>query len=151
MHFEVSLKIAKRLSLACVAGSALFGATAVWADVGRFLNAPSSAVRPTPELAVQLELKIRLPEGRGLARLLLDSGVTQADAAAAARLAAGHLGDGANGCSARIAVSRLAGSAGFRLERVTLYTDAAQTVIERREGELAIASQKANRQGLRLI
>jgi hypothetical protein len=117
----------------------------------RFLNAPSTAASPAPRIAVQYELQLQLPQGRGLARLLMDAGVDREDAAAAARLAAGHLGDGDGGCEAKVSVSRPFGGGGLRLDRVTLFTQADQTVIEWREGGLAIASKAALRKSPRLI
>ena len=60
------------LPLACAADAA---------ETARFLNAPASALAPAPKLAVQFELKLRLPEGRGLARLLINAGVKSDDAA----------------------------------------------------------------------
>jgi hypothetical protein len=110
------------------------------AETAQFLNAPVTAAPPAPKLAVQYELKLRLPEGRGLARSLLDAGVDRDDAAAAARLAAGHLGDGQSGCDVRIAISRSVDGGGYRLDRVTLFSSVSQTVIERRRGELTVAS-----------
>lgn len=92
-----------------------------------------------------------MPEGHGLARLLLDAGVDRGDAAAAARLAAGHLGGGRGGCDVQVSISRAAGGAGFTLVRATLMTEAGQTVIERRGTELKIASEIAARKLPRLI
>jgi hypothetical protein len=122
------------------AGLCLAPSVASAAEKGQFLNAPVSSASPAPRLAVQYELKLRLPEGRGLARLLLDAGVNSEDAGAAARLAAGHLGDGLGGCDVKVAISRSVGDRGYRLDRVTLFTLGDQTVIERRRGELTIAS-----------
>lgn len=108
-----------------------------------FLLAPSTAPAPAPKLAAQYQLKLRLPQGRGLARLLLDSGVDRDDAAAAALLSAGHLGDGEGGCDVQVSISRAADGTGSRLVRVMLVTGTARTVIERRGAELTIASYKA--------
>lgn len=115
------------------------------------LHTPSAKVPPQPKLAVLFALDLRLPEGRGLARLLLDAGVDKDDASAAARLAAGHLGDGLGGCRAKVEVSRSLEGDGFRLERVVLLTKAGQTTIERRLGELTIASEKGAGKILRLV
>ena len=106
-----------------------------------FLVAPASSAAPAPEQAALYELKLRLAEGRGLARLLLDAGVNRDDAAAAARLAAGNLGSGLGGCTAKVEISRDVEGTAFRLERVTLLTQAGATIIERRQGKLTIASQ----------
>ena len=105
------------------------------------LVAPASSAPPAPEQAALYKLKLHLAEGRGLARLLLDAGVNRDDAAAAARLATGNLGDGLGGCTAKVEVSRNVEGSGFRLERVTLVTEAGATIIERRQGKLRIASQ----------
>ena len=99
----------------------------------------------------QFQLRLRLPEGRGLARLLLDAGVSRDDAGAAARLAAGHLGAGAGGCTALVSIERSAGTTGFSLVRVQLVTDATQTVIERRGRDLVVASDTAARGTPRLV
>ena len=103
------------------------------------------------KLAVQYDLKLRLPEGRGLARLLLDAGVDRDDAAAAARLAAGHMGDGAGGCDVQVSITKGAGAGGFKLVRATLMTNATRTVIERRGAELTIASESEARKSPRLV
>jgi hypothetical protein len=118
-------------------------------EAARFLNAPAAAAAPAVKLAVQYELKLRLPEGHGLARLLLDAGVDRDDAAAAAKLAAGHLGDG--GCDVEVSVVRAAGAGGFTLVRATLMTNAARTVIERHGSSLTIASDSPARTFPRLV
>jgi hypothetical protein len=147
--------IPQKLSLGAAAlaaiGSLLAPCAAGAAEMPSFLNAPATAAAPAPKLAVQFELKLRLPEGRGLARLLLDAGVDRDDAAAAARLAAGHLGDGLGGCEAEVSISRSVEGGGFRLVRVMLMTQADQTVIERRGSGLAIASQAGARKTPRLV
>lgn len=97
-----------------------------------------------PEQAAVFDLKLQLPEGRGLARLLLDQGVNQDDAALAARLAAGHLGDRQGGCTVTVSISRDFNGAGLRLQRLDLATAAGRTVVERRNGELSITSSTAN-------
>lgn len=135
-----------------LAGALLFASTAAAAqESAQFILAPATAALAVPKLAVQYQLELRLPEGRGLARVLLDAGVNQDDAAAAARLAAGHLGDGAGGCSARVSVTRSVGDDGYRLVRVMLSSDASQTVIERRGGELTVASNAATARYPRLV
>lgn len=140
-------------ALACaVAGSAVFlPATAFAGETAHFLNAPARSGAQAPRLAVQYELKLRLPEGRGLARLLLDAGVDQGDAAEAAKLAAGHLGSGAGGCDVQVSISRNLGSSAFSLVRATLSTAADRTVIERHGSELTIASETAARAFPRLV
>lgn len=121
------------------------------AETAQFLNAPVAPAAVPVRLAVQYELKLQLPDGRGLARTLVDAGVSQDDAIAAARLAAGHLGEGIGGCQAKVSVSRGSDGRSFGLERVTLFTQAEQTVIERRKGELALASATAIRRYPRLV
>jgi hypothetical protein len=130
-------------------GILLIPGTARAGETARFLNAPATSAKPATKLALQYELKLSLPEGRGLARLLLDAGVDRDDAAAAARLAAGHLGDGSGGCEVKVFITK--STEGFRLVRALLMTDAAQTVIERRGAELAIASETAARKSPRLV
>jgi hypothetical protein len=127
-------------ALAALALALAHGAASA-AEPQPFLLAPSSSAPPAPELAAVYALKLRLSEGRGLARLLLDAGVNRDDAAAAARLAAGNVGAGPGGCTAKVEISRGVEGRGYKLERVTLLTDAGATVIERRRGKLAIASQ----------
>ena len=147
-HFPSS-----RRALACaVAGLAvLLPSAALAEETAHFLNAPAKVGAPTPRLAVQYELKLRLPEGRGLARLLIDAGVDQGDAAEAAKLAAGHLGSGVGGCDVQVSISRNLGSSAFSLVRATLLTAADRTVIEKHGSELTIASETAARAFPRLI
>jgi hypothetical protein len=120
------------------------------AETATFLNAPAKVGIAPVKLAGQFELKLHLPDGRGLARLLIDAGVAQDDAAAAAKLAAGRLGDGKNGCFATVSVERAAGGA-LNLVRVMLTTDDQRTIIERRGDELAIASESPIARQPRLI
>lgn len=124
--------------------------------VGSAAELPRAAIAsaksaPSLELAVQYELKLQLPEGQGLARSLLDLGVDSSDAALVARLAAGHLGADAGGCDVKISISRAAQKGEFRLMRVRLLTRVGETVIERRGGELTIASQGAAHGFRRLV
>ena len=95
---------------------------------------------PTPKFAAQFELKLTLPQGQGIARQLIDAGVSQDDAAAAAKLAAGHMGAGAGGCTAKVSIERTSGAKDFSLMRVQLTTASSRTVIERRNGMLTVAS-----------
>jgi hypothetical protein len=120
-------------------------------EAAAFVNAPATAAAPAVKLAVQYELKLRLPQGQGLARLLLDAGVDRDDAAAAAKLAAGHLGDGDGGCDVAVSVVRAAGAGGFTLVRATLMTNVARTVIERHGPSLTIASDSPARKFPRLV
>lgn len=133
-------------AVALAGGSAICSA----AQLPRQAIAPSTSP-PIVEFAVQYEFKVHLSEGQGLARSLLDVGVDSNDAALAARLAAGHLGAGAGGCDVKISVSKMAQGSGLRLVRATLLTLADQTVIERRDGELTIASQVAAHGSRRLV
>lgn len=123
---------------------------ALAAEPAVFRNAPAIAGSPAPKLAVQFQLKLYLPEGKGLARLLLDAGVNQDDAAAAAKLAAGRLGAGQGGCEATVSIQRGADGGGFNLVRVQLSTDARQTVIERRGAQLTLTSDTPTSHSLRL-
>jgi hypothetical protein len=136
-------------AVAAASWLALPGAASA-AEHATFLNAPAAAGSMVPKLAVQFQLKLRLPEGRGLARLLLDAGVSEADAAEAARVAAGHMGAGTGGCQARVSVERSAQGV-FSVVRVQLVTDARETVIERRGAELTIASDTPTRGAPRLV
>lgn len=128
-----------RLLVALLALSPAAGAAA---ELPRAAIAPINSAAPF-ELAVQYELKVHLPEGRGLARSLLDVGVDSNDAALAARLAAGHMGAGSGGCEVKVSISRASQGSSFRVVRVLLLTAAGQTVIERRGGDLTIASEAA--------
>jgi hypothetical protein len=121
-------------AVAAASSLALPGAASA-AEHAIFLNAPAAGSQ-LPRLATVFELKLRLPQGLGLARLLLDAGVSEADAAEAARLAAGHC-DAVGGCDAKVAISRELDS-GLRVERVLLMSASGQTVIERRDGRLAL-------------
>ena len=120
-------------------------------NLAPMFHVPSARVPSKPKLAVLFALKLRLPQGRGLARLLLDAGVNRDDAAAAARLAAGHLGDGSGDCNATAEVSQGMDGNGFRLDRVELQTEAGRTTIERRQGELTIASRQSAGKYPRLV
>ena len=120
-------------------GSLAFPSAATAAEHAVFLDAPAGLTSAAPKFAGQFQLKVQLPEGRGLARVLLDVGVNQDDAAAAARLAAGHLGEGAGGCFATISLERDASGRQI-LMRAQLSTEARQMVIERRGSELAVTS-----------
>lgn len=128
------------LPILIVAGVAVPLSPVAAEERAALVHAPMSAPPPAPKLALLFALKVRLPEGRGLAAQLIQSGVDQDDAAAAARIAAGHLGDGVGGCQAKIEISRPIGAASFRLERVELTTDERRAVIERRAGGLSLAS-----------
>jgi len=100
------------------------------------LPAVVSTAPPAPRLATVFELKLRLPHGVGLARLLLEAGVASDDAADAAKLAVGHC-QSVGGCDAKVAISRQLDSR-LRVERVVLMSASGQTVIERRDGRLAL-------------
>jgi hypothetical protein len=118
--------------------AAILSPGAAWAEaMPRPVRAVVTLAPPAPRLATIFELKLRVPQGQGLARLLLDAGVARDDAAEAARLAAGHC-DGLGGCDARVAISRQLDAAGLRVERLVLVSPSGQTVIERRDGRLAL-------------
>jgi hypothetical protein len=127
------------IAIAAIAAS-LASTSAVAAEHAVFLNAPASMAAPSAKFAAQFELQLSLPQGQGIARQLIDAGVSQDDAAAAAKLAAGHMGAGAGGCTAKVSIEQTSGVKGFSLMRVQLTTASSQTVIERRDGALTIAS-----------
>jgi hypothetical protein len=127
------------------------GDPALAADLAPIPAMPTTKVPPRPNAAVLYALKVRLPEGQGLARLLMDAGVSQEDAAAAAKLAAGHLGGNTGGCDVKVEISNTLVGGGYRLERAVLLTASSQTTIERREGKLAIAAQQAATTSLRFV
>lgn len=126
------------------AATALAPNAALAQDPPGTLPAVVTRALPAPRLATVFELKLQLPEGRGLARLLLDAGIASDDAAEAARLAAGHLGDGSGGAAAKVEISRPLDSKGMRLERLVLSSDAGTTIIERRGDRLALTSTAAH-------
>ncbi len=111
---------------------------AIAADLPPPIPVPVTQPPPMSRLAGVFELQLRLPEGRGLAKALLQMGVDREDAATAARLAAGHLGDGNGGCQVKVAISRPIEGRGYRLEGVVLTTQAERTSIIRRAGALEL-------------
>lgn len=113
------------------------GATSA-ADLPPPIPVPVTQPPPLSRLAGVFELQLRLPEGRGLAKALLQMGVDREDAAMAARLAAGHLGDGLGGCQVKVAISRPIEGRGYRLEGLVLTTQAERTSIMRRGGSLEL-------------
>jgi hypothetical protein len=129
---------------ATLCGSAVAAFPAVAEPAPPSLRAVVTHVLPAPRLATVFELKLQLPQGRGLARMLLDAGVAGDDAAQAARLAAGHLGDGTGGCVAKVEISRPLDAAGLRVERIVLSAADGQTTIERRGDRLALTTAAAH-------
>ena len=129
----------------------LFATPSYAAETAHFLNAPATSAEAPAGLAVQYQLALQLPEGHGLARLLLDAGVEGDDAAAAARLAAGHMGAGGSGCAVKIFISKSGDGNGAKLVRATLMSAKGQTVIERRGAALVIASETAAAKAPRLV
>ena len=111
-------------------------AAAAHAEQAPALPAIVTGASPAPRLATMFELKFRLPQGQVIESLLIDAGIATADAAEAAKLAAGRC-TGLGGCTATVAISRQLGS-GVRVERMVLVTQSGQTVIERRNGRLAL-------------
>ena len=141
----MQIRAAPRLrfvTIVATAATAVACSTSAAAEHAVFLNAPAEARSPISKFAGQFQLKLQLPEGKGLARMLLDAGVSQEDAGSVARLAAGHLGAGEGGCYATVSIERSADGS-FSLMRVQLTTAARQTIIERRGSDLAIASDTA--------
>lgn len=123
-----------------VAGLVLVSTPALANDDGApFLHAPASGTE-IPRAAAIYNLKLHLANGRGLVQSLLDTGVMTDDAQLAGRLAASALKDKAS-CAVTVSLSRTVEADGFRLERVVLVTAASQTVLERRNGQLAVADQ----------
>src|SRR5258707_7504702 len=99
-------------TLPTLLAAALIGSIAAEASAATEPTAiPAVVTRavPVPRLATLFELKLRLPQGRGLARLLLDAGIASDDAAEAAKLAAGQC-DPIGGCRAQGAGSRELGA-----------------------------------------
>ena len=117
------------MSMASAAGAA---------EHATFLNALASDGPPPEKSAAQFQLRMRLTDGR-LARALFDVGVRQGDAAAAAKLAAGHLGAEAGGCDALVSIERNPDGT-YSLMRVQLSTDTRRAVIEWRGTDLVLAS-----------
>src|SRR5437868_1534019 len=111
-------------------------ASAAHAGPAPVLPAIVTGASPTPRQATIFEIKFRLPEGQGIAALLVDAGIGSADATEAAKLAAGRC-TGLGGCAATVAISRQLAS-GLRVERLVLVGQSGQTVIERRNGRLAL-------------
>lgn len=130
------------LILRALIGSALILIPSISSAAGSppLVATPFPTISVSPERAGLFELNVRLPEGRGLSALLLQAGVVQEDAAAAAKVAAGHLGNGSGGCVAKVQVSQSIGNAGFRIARLVLTTEVGRAIIERRQGELMLAS-----------
>jgi hypothetical protein len=137
-------------ALIAFAAAALPSMAADAADLPIIRAMPETKAPPPTKVAVLFAFKVHLPEGRGLAKALLDLGVDQTDAAAAAKVAAGHLGDGHGGCDAKIEISRVMSASGYRLERVSLVTQASKSTIERRSGELTLTGDRASRATARI-
>lgn len=138
----------------------VLSATAIWSLSAQPSFAAETAPVPAiatlgvisrPHNAVAYAVKLQLPEGHGLARALIEIGVNQSDAAAAARLAAGRLGERNGGCEARVELVPDVGGSGLTLERAELLTHRSHTVIERRGAELGITSQQAATAPPRLV
>jgi hypothetical protein len=135
--------------IACAAALPVLPANA--ADLPIIRAMPETKAPPPTKIAVLFAFRVHLPEGRGLARALLDLGVDRDDAAAAAKVAAGHLGEGDGGCDAKIEISRVISASGYKLERVSLVTQASQSTIERRSGELTLTGERASQATARIV
>lgn len=132
----------------CVLG--LVAAPATAAEAPPFVRAPTVSTDSPLILAAMFHTTIQLPEGRGIAKALMELGVTAGDAAEAARLAASHLGEGQGGCTAKIEISR-ADNGQESLRRLVLSTAGDQTIIERRGEKLSLVPASAIRAiGLRI-
>lgn len=125
-----------------LAASALaLPSTATAEENANVLSAIAQPGMGAPRLAGQFQLRLRLADGR-LARALLDLGVRQEDAAAAAKLAAGHLGTESGGCDALVSIERNPDGT-YSLMRMQLATDTRRAVIEWRGTDLVLASDTA--------
>lgn len=125
------------INTACLAAAFAVPQAAQAEEAPPFVRAPATTTPPAVTLAVSYELKFRLPEGTTLAELLMQAGVDADVSTAAGRLAAGH---DAGGGFVRVSITKPLGSRDYRLQRLTLMTDSSQTVMERRDGALAISS-----------
>lgn len=123
--------------LAAIASLSATGAAEA-AEHATFLNAPAPDGPLPAKSAAQFQLRMRLADGR-LARALLDVGVRQQDAAAAAKVAAGHLGTESGGCDALVSIERNPDGT-YSLMRVQLATDTRRAVIEWRGTDMVLAS-----------
>jgi hypothetical protein len=125
------------ITTACLAAAFAVPQAAQAEEAPPLARAPATTTPPAVTLAVSYELKFRLPAGTALAELLMQAGVDADDSTAADRLSAGH---DAGGGFVRVSISKPLGSNDYRLQRLTLMTDSSQTVMERRDGALAISS-----------
>ena len=148
MGFQAPFRIAGAALAAMIATCLSVGASAE--TMPPVVLLPSAGIPPKPQQATIYALNQRLPQGRGLAALLLRAGVGQDDAGLAARLAAGHLGDGAGGCEAKVEISHGFGDERVTLERIVLTTANSETVIERHAGSLTLASADVRPSGWRI-
>lgn len=123
----------------CLTAAAAIGSPALAAEGPPLVTAPATSQAPTVSLALSYELKFWLAPSTTLAELLLQSNITAEDATAADKLAAGHESI-SRGCFVRVAVTKPLGSTDYRLQRLTLITDDGQTVMERRNGAIAIVA-----------
>lgn len=135
----------------CLLAAALLPTQAASADDRPFLRAPASQGSLPVKLAVAFELRFHLAAGGDLEAMLVQADVDADDAAAAARLAAGTASDTASGCYVKIAITKSLNGNGFRIERLTLLTEASQTVMERRGGELTVSASGARVTRLRSL
>src|SRR5690242_11528905 len=80
----------------------------------------AAASTPPPTVrAATFEVRLNLPEGRWLARQLIELGIADEDAGEAAKLAVGHLGQDRGGCVAKVAISKPVGTEPARVDRIT--------------------------------
>ena len=146
----LSRPLAYRFGVAVAGLLCVFPTTASAVDLPLVRAMPLTRTPPPTKVAVVFALTVHLPKGQGLARALLDLGVSSDDAATAAKLAAGHLGDGQGGCDAKVEMSQVAGSTGYRVERIALATLVDRSTIERRGGELTLTSTQLAQKTARL-
>lgn len=127
----------------CAAGAALASAP-VAAEPIPFIHAPAKAEAPVRVEAALFAIDVVLPEAGKLSSLLVESGVSEGEAASAAALAEVQVDDH-QACRVKLAMSRNPDNGAISLQRLVLSTAAAQTVIEQRGNGLRVISTAANR------
>lgn len=124
---------ASALALLCFAAAARAQPNAL-----SFYHLPARDHSTAALRAATFEVALQLPDGRWLARQLIELGVSDLDAGEAAKLAVGHLGQDSGGCTAKVVISQPVGGDSLQLDRLTLVTATDQTVLERRNGILSL-------------
>ena len=129
------------IALLCFA-SAIASPALASAEEMPFRLAPYAGALPAPTFALQYEMKLRVGDRATMAVDLIDAGIADKDAATVAKLAGEHLADAERSCFVRLALSEGADSGKTQLDRATLYAGEKQIVIERRNGALAVTSDR---------